>query len=144
MLLADLSAARLLIVGDVMLDRYWFGEVARISPEAPVPVVRVNREEERLGGAANVALNVKTLGAQATLLTVVGDDEPARTLKKLLEREGEGHAEAARVRGRDQLLGVGPDPVLKPRTERILRVRENTALGRYPSAAFLDSAIPLC
>ena len=56
-------------------------------PRAPVPVVRVNREEERLGGAANVALNVKTLGAQATLLTVVGDDEPARTLKKLLERQ---------------------------------------------------------
>lgn len=83
-----LSRARVLVVGDAMLDRYWFGAVDRISPEAPVPVVRVNREEERLGGAANVALNVKTLGAQATLLTVVGDDEPARTLKKLLERQG--------------------------------------------------------
>ena len=83
-----LARARVLVVGDVMLDRYWFGAVDRISPEAPVPVVRVNREEERLGGAANVALNVKTLGAQATLLTVVGDDEPARTLKKLLERQG--------------------------------------------------------
>jgi rfaE bifunctional protein kinase chain/domain len=71
-----------------MLDRYWFGAVERISPEAPVPIVRVNREEERLGGAANVALNVKTLGAQATLLTVVGDDEPARKLRQLLEREG--------------------------------------------------------
>ncbi|MFT3956260.1 MAG: D-glycero-beta-D-manno-heptose-7-phosphate kinase [Piscinibacter sp.] len=84
----QLARARVLVVGDAMLDRYWFGAVDRISPEAPVPVVRVNREEERLGGAANVALNVKTLGAQATLLTVVGDDEPARTLKKLLEREG--------------------------------------------------------
>ena len=83
-----LARARVLVVGDAMLDRYWFGAVDRISPEAPVPVVRVNREEERLGGAANVALNVKTLGAQATLLTVVGEDEPARTLKKLLEREG--------------------------------------------------------
>lgn len=83
-----LAQARVLVVGDAMLDRYWFGAVDRISPEAPVPVVRVNREEERLGGAANVALNVKTLGAQATLLTVVGDDEPARTLRKLLEREG--------------------------------------------------------
>jgi rfaE bifunctional protein kinase chain/domain len=77
-----------LVVGDAMLDRYWFGAVDRISPEAPVPVVRVNREEERLGGAANVALNVKTLGAQATLVTVVGDDEPARKLKQLLERQG--------------------------------------------------------
>jgi len=83
-----IAAARVLVVGDAMLDRYWFGAVDRISPEAPVPVVRVNREEERLGGAGNVALNVKALGAQATLLTVVGDDEPARKLRALLEREG--------------------------------------------------------
>jgi D-glycero-beta-D-manno-heptose-7-phosphate kinase len=82
------ARSRVLVVGDAMLDRYWFGAVDRISPEAPVPVVRVNREEERLGGAANVALNVKTLGAQATLLTVVGDDEPARKLRSLLERQG--------------------------------------------------------
>lgn len=82
------AAARVLIVGDAMLDRYWFGAVERISPEAPVPVVRVNREEERLGGAANVALNVQTLGAQATLLTVVGEDEPARRLRRLLEERG--------------------------------------------------------
>lgn len=83
-----IAGARVLIVGDAMLDRYWFGAVERISPEAPVPVVKVDREEERLGGAANVAMNVKALGAQATLLTVVGDDEPARTLRSLLEREG--------------------------------------------------------
>jgi len=83
-----LAAARVLVVGDAMLDRYWFGAVDRISPEAPVPVVRVNREEERLGGAANVALNAKTLGAQATLLTVVGQDEPARKLQQLLEQQG--------------------------------------------------------
>src|SRR6476646_653728 len=74
----QVRASRVLVVGDAMLERYWFGAVDRISPEAPVPVVRVNREEERLGGAANVALNVKTLSAQATLLTVVGNDEPAR------------------------------------------------------------------
>jgi len=83
-----LAQANVLVVGDAMLDRYWFGAVDRISPEAPVPVVRVSREEERLGGAANVALNVKTLGAQATLLTVVGDDEPARKLRQLLEHQG--------------------------------------------------------
>ena len=83
-----LARARVLVVGDAMLDRYWFGAVDRISPEAPVPVVRVTREEERLGGAANVALNVKTLGAQATLLTVVGDDEAARKLRGLLEQQG--------------------------------------------------------
>lgn len=83
-----LNAAQVLVVGDAMLDRYWFGAVDRISPEAPVPVVRVTREEERLGGAANVALNVKTLGARATLLTVVGADEPARKLRQLLEQHG--------------------------------------------------------
>lgn len=83
-----IAHARVLVVGDAMLDRYWFGAVDRISPEAPVPVVRISREEERLGGAANVALNVKTLGARSTLLTVVGDDEPARTLRGLLEAQG--------------------------------------------------------
>ena len=82
-----LARARVLTVGDAMLDRYWFGAVDRISPEAPVPIVKVSREEERMGGAANVALNVKTLGAQATLLTVVGDDEPARKLKRMLEQQ---------------------------------------------------------
>lgn len=84
----QLADARVLVVGDAMLDRYWFGAVERISPEAPVPVVRINREEERLGGAANVALNVKTLGAGSTLLTVVGDDEPARKLQQLLQQQG--------------------------------------------------------
>jgi len=83
-----LARSHVMVVGDAMLDRYWFGAVERISPEAPVPVVRVHREEERLGGAANVALNVKTLGAQAKLLTVVGNDEPARSLRRLLEQHG--------------------------------------------------------
>jgi len=83
-----LKSARVLVVGDAMLDRYLFGSVDRISPEAPVPVVRVTREEERLGGAANVAFNVKTLGAQATLMTVVGDDEAARRLLQLLKTSG--------------------------------------------------------
>lgn len=83
-----LAACRVLVVGDVMLDRYWYGTVDRISPEAPVPVVRVEREEERLGGAANVALNVKTLGANVTLLTVVGQDQPAARLRELLHAKG--------------------------------------------------------
>ncbi len=83
-----LARARVLVVGDAMLDRYWHGSVDRISPEAPVQIVRVSHEEVRLGGAANVALNVKTLGAASTLLTVVGEDEPARQLRDLLERQG--------------------------------------------------------
>ena len=78
------AAARLLIVGDVMLDRYWFGEVERISPEAPVPVVRIARHEERPGGAANVARNAAALGAQVTLVSVIGDDEAGKALERLL------------------------------------------------------------
>ena len=78
---------RVLVVGDVMLDRYWFGEVERISPEAPVPVVKIARSEERPGGAANVARNVSALGPEATLLSVVGNDEAGAALEKLLAGE---------------------------------------------------------
>ncbi len=80
-----LRQARVLVVGDVMLDRYWFGDVERISPEAPVPVVRVARTDDRLGGAANVARNVAALGAQTSLIGVIGDDEPGAAVRKLLE-----------------------------------------------------------
>ena len=79
--------ARVLVVGDVMLDRYWFGDVNRISPEAPVPVVKFGRSEERPGGAANVARNAAALGARVTLLSVVGRDEPGRRLLELLRKE---------------------------------------------------------
>ena len=80
----QLNSARVLVVGDVMLDRYWFSAVERISPEAPVPVALVQREEDRMGGAANVALNVATLGAQTTLLSVVGSDDAGRRLANLV------------------------------------------------------------
>lgn len=83
-----LSKARVLVVGDAMLDRYWYGPVDRISPEAPVPVVRVTREEERIGGAANVASNVVSLGAKASLLTVVGDDDNSHKLEALVAKTG--------------------------------------------------------
>ena len=112
-----LAAARVLVVGDAMLDRYWFGAVERISPEAPVPVVLVQREEERLGGAANVALNVRHLGAQATLLSVMGDDEPARAVVRLLEREGVG-----RVLGQDAALRTTIKLRVVGRSQQLLRV----------------------
>ena len=83
-----LAKARVLVVGDAMLDRYWHGAVDRISPEAPVPVVRVTREEERIGAAANVAYNIVTLGARASFLGVVGDDEPGHRLEALLRETG--------------------------------------------------------
>ena len=78
---------RVLVVGDVMLDRYWFGEVERISPEAPVPVVKIARSEERPGGAANVARNAAALGASLTLLSVIGADEPGTVLERLLAKD---------------------------------------------------------
>ncbi len=87
-MLEKIAQVRLLVVGDVMLDRYWFGEVNRISPEAPVPVVKVERVEERLGGAANVARNAAAVGAKTALLSVVGDDDAGRSLSRMLA-EGE-------------------------------------------------------
>jgi len=84
----DTRKARVLVVGDVMLDRYWHGEASRISPEAPVPVVLFAREESRAGGAANVAANCAALGARTQLLSVVGDDPEGASLRRLLEEAG--------------------------------------------------------
>ncbi|MBU0655709.1 MAG: bifunctional D-glycero-beta-D-manno-heptose-7-phosphate kinase/D-glycero-beta-D-manno-heptose 1-phosphate adenylyltransferase HldE [Gammaproteobacteria bacterium] len=80
--------ARVLVVGDIMLDRYWSGQTSRISPEAPVPVVHVNGNEERPGGAANVALNIASLGGEAVLLGYVGNDEAGRSLESVLQQRG--------------------------------------------------------
>src|SRR3546814_8474624 len=82
------SRVKVLVAGDIMLDRYWFGEVDRISPEAPVPVVRVARREDRLGGAANVARNIVALGAQASLLGLVGGDEAGGRVRDLAREAG--------------------------------------------------------
>ncbi len=86
--LPSFENARVLVVGDLMLDRYWHGGTSRISPEAPVPVVHVNHNEERAGGACNVALNIATLGGQCTVMGLCGDDEAANTLEALLENVG--------------------------------------------------------
>jgi len=82
------AKTKLLVVGDVMLDRYWFGDSDRISPEAPVPVVQVSKVDERLGGAANVARNVAALGANTTILGVVGEDEAGNRISELLKQSG--------------------------------------------------------
>ncbi len=84
----DFAPARVLVVGDAMLDRYWFGAVDRISPEAPVPVMAVDATEDRAGGAANVAVNVAALGARCTLIAAVGDDDSGRSLATLLAERG--------------------------------------------------------
>jgi rfaE bifunctional protein kinase chain/domain len=87
---SELHKARILVVGDVMLDRYWYGDVSRISPEAPVPIVKIEaeRSKETPGGAANVAVNAAALKANVALLSVVGEDEPGRRLAELLEKAG--------------------------------------------------------
>lgn len=111
------ASRRVLVVGDVMLDRYWFGIVERISPEAPVPVVRVSNEQERVGGAANVALNVKTIGGQVTLLSMVGQDEPAQRLRELLEAHG-----VATVLGQDPRMQTIVKLRVIGRSQQLLRV----------------------
>jgi rfaE bifunctional protein kinase chain/domain len=114
--------ARVLIVGDVMLDRYWYGAVDRISPEAPVPVVRITREENRLGGCANVAFNVAGLGSQASLLSVVGDDEASHILESLVAQTG-----IAPHLGRDAQLKTTVKLRVIGRQQQLLRVDfENT------------------
>jgi len=87
MLLPDFHTARVLVAGDLMLDRYWHGPASRISPEAPVPVVRVRRIEDRVGGAGNVARNVASLGAEAALVGYCGADEAGASLLRMLEAD---------------------------------------------------------
>jgi rfaE bifunctional protein kinase chain/domain len=84
----SMNSLHVVVVGDVMLDNYWWGNVDRISPEAPVPVVAITHRESRLGGAANVALNCKALGAKVTLASVIGDDADGNTLLRLAEEAG--------------------------------------------------------
>ncbi|MDB5870138.1 MAG: hypothetical protein JWP96_2470 [Polaromonas sp.] len=118
----QMAQAQVLVVGDAMLDRYWYGAVDRISPEAPVPVVRVTREEERIGGAANVAYNIVPVGAGASLLTVVGDDEASHKLEALVAGTG--------IRthfGRDDQLQTTVKLRVIGRQQQLLRVDfENT------------------
>lgn len=117
-----LAASRVLVVGDAMLDRYWHGPVDRISPEAPVPVVRITRTEERIGGAANVAYNVITVGAQASLVTVVGEDEASHTLEALVAKTG-----IATHFGRDAALKTTVKLRIIGRHQQLLRLDfENT------------------
>ncbi len=89
--LPNFSTANVLVVGDLMLDRYWFGDTARISPEAPVPVVNVRQVDARPGGAGNVALNIAALGANVTLIGIAGSDEAASTLMEQLAAAGVSH-----------------------------------------------------
>ena len=131
----DTSQARVLVVGDVMLDRYWYGQVSRISPEAPVPIVLVNEKEEevRLGGAGNVARNCKALGARVRLLSVIGRDEAGRRIARLARKEGidaRFHTDA-RLRTTQKLRVVGQ------RRHQLLRIDFETP----PSTEVLASKL---
>jgi D-glycero-beta-D-manno-heptose-7-phosphate kinase len=136
------SAARILVVGDVMLDRYWFGEVSRISPEAPVPVVLVGAQEERPGGAANVARNCAALGARVQLLSVIGRDESGARLAQLVAKEGvraKLHRDAS-LQTTQKLRVIG-------RQQQLLRIDFETAPSREVLASKLadfEQALPDC
>jgi len=130
----DFSDCGVLVVGDVMLDRYWFGDVSRISPEAPVPVVRVTRSDERLGGAANVALNLAVLGAHAWLIGVVGDDEPGRRIETLARDSGIDCRLA-----RDPLLPTTIKLRVIGRQQQLLRIDFEQAPGEPALARKLDT-----
>jgi D-beta-D-heptose 7-phosphate kinase / D-beta-D-heptose 1-phosphate adenosyltransferase len=127
--LPDFSKGRVLVLGDVMLDRYWQGSTGRISPEAPVPVVRVENEETRPGGAGNVSLNLAALSVGTDLIGCVGDDEPAGLLRDALERAGIGHA----------LIDWGLPTITKlrviSRNQQLIRLDfEQPAAGAAPAA----------
>ncbi len=121
---AALERARILVAGDVMLDRYWFGEVNRISPEAPVPVVRIEKREERLGGAANVARNIAALGAQTGLLGIVGQDEAGNAVEALLTGAGIGS-----YLQRDQAVSTIIKLRVIGRQQQLLRIDFESAPG---------------
>lgn len=131
--LPDFAPRRVLVAGDVMLDRYWFGDVSRISPEAPVPVVHVRRTEERPGGAANVARNVTALGARCTLLAVAGNDEAARSLEGLLAGDG---VDASLHR--DQALSTTVKLRVIGQQQQLLRIDFERAPSSEALAAKLD------
>lgn len=133
-LLQKLTDARALVVGDVMLDRYWHGEVDRISPEAPVPVVAVARADERPGGAANVARNVRALGARCTLLSVTGDDREADSLVRLLDEDGIEH-----VLHRDSLVSTTIKLRVIARHQQLLRIDFESPIGKDARVRLLDN-----
>lgn len=136
------AKARVLVVGDVMLDRYWYGDATRISPEAPVPVVLWQREEERLGGAANVARNCAALGAPTTLLSVTGRDEAGERVARMLREAGV----AASLR-RDAKLRTTQKLRVVHKKQQLLRIDMETPPSKEVLASKLADyrkALPAC
>jgi len=132
-LLEKITRARVLVVGDAMLDRYWYGDVERISPEAPVPVVAVARADERPGGAANVARSVRALGAACAMLSISGDDREADSLERLLAEDG------IRCRlHRDRLLNTIVKLRVISRHQQLLRIDFDSPVSKDARVQLLD------
>ncbi len=139
----DTRKARVLVVGDVMLDRYWFGDASRLSPEAPVPVVLFKTERVSAGGAANVARNCAVLGARTRLFSVVGDDADGATLRKILEQDRVGvsfhHDKSIRTTQKLRVIGG--------RQHQLLRIDFETSPSKEVLKAKLDdfkANLPSC
>lgn len=133
-MLPDFSQTKILIVGDLMLDRYWSGGTGRISPEAPVPVVNVDSTEDRPGGAANVAINAATLGATVTLLGVTGDDENASILEQRLSSHGI-HTRLFRYPERDTITKLR----VMSRNQQLLRLDFEKSFAEVDKSAMVDA-----
>ena len=133
MKLPEFAKARVLVVGDVMLDRYWYGDASRISPEAPVPILRWNSEDERPGGAANVARNCAVLGAPTSLLSVVGADAEGRRLESLLKK---WKIKANLQRDR-KIRTIQKLRIVGPRNHQLLRIDFETSPSREVLASSL-------
>ena len=134
MILPDFSTTRILIAGDIMLDRYWTGGTARISPEAPVPVVNVNSTEDRPGGAANVAINAATLGAKVTLLGLCGNDDNAGILEQRLSLHGISH-KLVRCEGYDTITKLR----VMSRNQQLLRLDFEKSFAEADKAALTQA-----
>lgn len=117
-LFADFANKKVAIIGDLMLDTYWWGNVDRISPEAPVPIVSLKKKELRAGGAANVALNTASLGAQTIVLSVIGNDEDGKDLLRLLNESG---IDTSYVLSSDQRITTNKTRVMS-RNQQMMRL----------------------
>jgi len=133
-LLRKIGEAPVLVVGDAMLDRYWYGDVERISPEAPVPVIAIRQADERPGGAANVARNVKALGARSSLMTITGDDREADSLERLLADAG-----IAAMLCRDKLLNTIVKLRVISRHQQLIRIDFESPPSKDARVSLLDA-----